>query len=354
MPEVPPVLLLLGARSPYGRSVARALLASGLPLRAVFVPSPSAWERLRARSVARRRHPGGRVGRTLRRWLDVRTPRTIPGGKPVPEPDLDPGISEGELRARCLAAGVVWLEVDEARSETFLSLVHASGAGLLLSAAFPLVLPQSVLDAAEAGAINFHPSLLPRCRGSHPIFWTLASGETEGGVTAHRMRREVDAGPIVAQIPLPLGDDDTYASLYRRAMAASPRLVDEVAAFLREGREAREQDASRATRFPEDGEEDHAIGWGEQVPRQVLALVRTGQAFTWLRGRPLGILQARAHDRPSPAGPPGRVQRITPEAILVQASGGAVEVEEVVWRGRAYGAGLLAAALRLAAGEVLG
>jgi len=353
MSEVPPVTLLLGARSPYGRSVGSAVLASGLPVRSVVVPSPAAWDRVRARALARQVRPRGRVARTLRRWLDLRTPRTVPGGEPVPEPDLDPGVTESELRARCLGAGIVWLEVDEARSEAFLSLMRASGAELLLSAAFPLVLPQKVLDVPGRGAINFHPSLLPRCRGSHPIFWTLASGESEGGVTAHLMRREVDAGPIVAQIPLPLAEEDTYASLYQRAMAASPRLVAEVEAFLREGQEPAAQDASRATRFPEDGEEDHAIRWREQAPRQVVALVRTGQAFTWLRGRRLGILRARAHPDAAPAGAPGRLLRVEGDGVLVQACGGAVEVAEVVWQGRAHAAGQAAQALRLAPGEVL-
>jgi methionyl-tRNA formyltransferase len=270
----------------------------------------------------------------------------------VREPDLDPGVTEAELRTRCLSAGIAWLEVDEARSEAFLSLVRATGAGLLLSAAFPLVLPQKVLDAVGRG-INVHPSLLPRCRGSHPIFWTLASGEREGGVTAHLMTREVDAGDVVAQIALPLTDDDTYASLYRRAMAASPTLVAEVEAFLREGREATPQEAARATRFREDREEDHEIRWTQQAPLQIVALVRTGQAFTWLRGRRLGISRARVHDGPVTAGPQGHVLEVGRDAFRVQASGGSVEVGEVVWRGRAHAAGPFARALRLAAGEVL-
>ena len=306
-----------------------------------------------ARALARRTRRTGRLRRALRRWLDLHTPRTVPGGEPAAEPDLDPGVTEAELRARCLGAGIVWLEVDEVRSEAFLSLVRASGAELLLSAAFPLVLPQKVLDAARRGAINFHPSLLPRCRGSHPIFWTLASGEREGGVTAHLMRREVDAGPIVAQLPLPLGDDDTYASVYRRAMAASPGLVAQVEAFLRAGQEPTAQDASQATRFPEDGEEDHALRWAEQSPGEVIALVRTGQAFTWLRGRRLGILRASVARGAAPEGTPGRVLQVSAQGFLVQASGGAVEVAEVVWQGRAHRAGHLAEALRLAPGEAL-
>src|SRR4029434_4779522 len=97
--------------------------------------------------------------------------------------------------------------------------------GLILCSAYPLILPESLLKRPVRGSINFHPSLLPRCRGCHPIYWTLASGETQGGVTAHYMTTEVDAGDIVAQIPLPLTEDDDYGSLYNRAMATSADLT---------------------------------------------------------------------------------------------------------------------------------
>ena len=357
MPEVPTILLLLGNRSPYGLSVARAVLDAGLPVRAVVLPSPVAWERARRRASQTAAAPWSRLrgaGRRLKRALDRRSPREIPGGEPVAAPELDPGVTEAQLQARCQASGIGWHVVDEVRSAPFLALVRESGAGVVLSAAFPLILSRKLLALPERGAINLHPSLLPRCRGSHPIYWTLASGEREGGVSAHVMTEDLDAGDLVAQIALPLSDGDDYGSLYRRAMAASPELVARVAAFLREGSAGRPQDGGRATSFREDGERDHEIRWSEQPARAVVALTRTGEAFTWLRGQRLGVLAARpAGERPAGTRP-GRVLGVTAETFCVGAAAGVVELRYVVWGGRGYAAGPLADALGLRPGEVLG
>lgn len=57
-----------------------------------------------------------------------------------------------------------------------------------------------ILQLAPAGAFNLHGSLLPKYRGRAPLNWVLVNGETETGVTLHRMVKRADAGAIVAQL----------------------------------------------------------------------------------------------------------------------------------------------------------
>lgn len=52
----------------------------------------------------------------------------------------------------------------------------------------------AVLNIAEC--VNFHCTMLPYGRGGHPIENLILRGHTETAITAHRMTREVDAGPI--------------------------------------------------------------------------------------------------------------------------------------------------------------
>lgn len=61
-----------------------------------------------------------------------------------------------------------------------------------------------ILQLAPAGAFNLHGSLLPKYRGRAPLNWVLVNGETETGVTLHRMVKRADAGAIVAQLRMPL------------------------------------------------------------------------------------------------------------------------------------------------------
>ncbi|WP_263316359.1 formyltransferase family protein, partial [Enterobacter roggenkampii] len=71
------------------------------------------------------------------------------------------------------------------------------------------LLCDDILSVATKGAFNLHGSLLPAYRGRAPLNWALVNGETETGVTLHKMVRRADAGGIVAQLKVGIGADET-------------------------------------------------------------------------------------------------------------------------------------------------
>jgi len=89
---------------------------------------------------------------------------------------------------------------------------------LLVLADYGQIVPQAVLDLPEHGALNIHPSLLPRHRGASPIPAAILAGDEETGVTLMLMDAGLDSGPIVAQSTHALTGDET-----------APRLEDELA-----------------------------------------------------------------------------------------------------------------------------
>jgi methionyl-tRNA formyltransferase len=68
---------------------------------------------------------------------------------------------------------------------------------LLVLADYGQIVPAELLDLKH-GALNLHPSLLPRHRGATPIPAAILAGDRETGVTLMRMDRGLDTGPIVA------------------------------------------------------------------------------------------------------------------------------------------------------------
>lgn len=66
-------------------------------------------------------------------------------------------------------------------------------------ASYGKIIPKSVLEIPKFGALNVHPSLLPKFRGPSPIQSFILSGEGKTGVTIMLMDEEVDHGPILAQ-----------------------------------------------------------------------------------------------------------------------------------------------------------
>lgn len=84
---------------------------------------------------------------------------------------------------------------------------------LFLCVGFPWKIPPDALAVPRLGAVNGHPSLLPRYRGPMPISWAIRNGETEIGYTFHRMDAELDTGAILAQAPIPLADEHSWDEL---------------------------------------------------------------------------------------------------------------------------------------------
>jgi methionyl-tRNA formyltransferase len=80
--------------------------------------------------------------------------------------------------------------------------------GVIVS--FGYKVPRHILDTLTWGAINLHPSLLPRYRGAAPIPHTLLNGDTSTAVSIIRVDKDViDGGDILLQEPVSIGPEDT-------------------------------------------------------------------------------------------------------------------------------------------------
>ncbi|MES9899034.1 MAG: formyltransferase family protein [Sedimenticola sp.] len=95
------------------------------------------------------------------------------------------------------------------------------------------IFPVRVLSLPSRGAVNLHPSLLPRYRGAFSAPWIIFNGENLGGYTYHYMNEKVDEGDVLLQQELCVNHDDTAYSLYHRviheAMKEFGDVVDMVA-----------------------------------------------------------------------------------------------------------------------------
>lgn len=70
---------------------------------------------------------------------------------------------------------------------------------IICIASYRWVLAPATYAIPRFGAINVHPSLLPRHRGRVPLFWVYYENDHLSGVTVHRVTEQADAGPILLQ-----------------------------------------------------------------------------------------------------------------------------------------------------------
>jgi phosphoribosylglycinamide formyltransferase 1 len=98
---------------------------------------------------------------------------------------------------------------------------------LVVMAGFGTILGQAVYDRFGERVLNTHPSLLPSFPGWHAVRDALAHGVKVTGCTVHVATLEVDAGPILAQEPVPVLPDDTEETVHERIKVVERRLYVE-------------------------------------------------------------------------------------------------------------------------------
>jgi methionyl-tRNA formyltransferase len=128
------------------------------------------------------------------------------------------------------------------------ALLAACRPDVLLVFGFNWRLPSDVLVVPRLGALNVHPSTLPKYRGPSPVLWAIRNGDPCMGLTVHRVTDRIDAGPILAQVAdLPLPDRVTSADVWELQQAALPALIRQALERAVHGDPGTPQDEEQAT-----------------------------------------------------------------------------------------------------------
>lgn len=96
---------------------------------------------------------------------------------------------------------------------------------LIVCAGYMRIIGATALAPWTGRMINIHPSLLPNYPGLHTHRRVLAAGEPEHGASVHYVTAELDGGPVIAQVRLPVRSDDDEHSLAQRLLPLEHRLL---------------------------------------------------------------------------------------------------------------------------------
>ena len=147
----------------------------------------------------------------------------------------------GLLRAR--DAGIETLCLDHrrfpSRDEYDRALVRelrARDVGLVCLAGFMRLLSPVFIDAFPNAILNIHPSLLPAFPGLDAQHQAWEHGVKVSGATVHLVDRNLDAGPIVLQAPVPVLDSYTAETLAARILIEEHRIYPEAIRLVLDGR----------------------------------------------------------------------------------------------------------------------
>ena len=251
----------------------------------------------------------------------------------VTQPDRPAGrgkqLTPTPIGQRAAAAGLPLLKTGNINRETL------PDADVMVVIAFGQKLADPVIHRPRFGSVNLHASRLPRYRGAAPINWAIIRGEAVAGNSVIRLAQRMDAGAILAQSELSIGELETAGELHDRLAADGATIIPTVLAALLVGTaQETPQDESQATVAPKLSREDARLDWtrpAAELGRRVRGL------YPWpgcrvkicdAEGAELGRLRlSRARPVDNDEGPrwePGEVMT----AGQVQTGEGALEIVE--------------------------
>jgi methionyl-tRNA formyltransferase len=130
------------------------------------------------------------------------------------------------IGAWAAGAGIPVLTPGRLRDPEAVEQVAGLAPSLLVLVDYGQIVPRALLDVPRYGALNLHPSLLPRHRGATPIPAAILAGDPDTGVSLMRMDAGLDTGPLIAQVRTPMAPGEAAPALETRLSAMAADLLE--------------------------------------------------------------------------------------------------------------------------------
>ena len=214
------------------------------------------------------------------------------------------------------------------------SAMEAAQADAMVVAAYGLILPQWVLDLPAKGCFNIHASLLPRWRGAAPIQRAIEAGDAQTGVTLMQMDAGLDTGELLLVQALPVGENDTAASLHDKLAVLGAELMIQALEQAASGTLKPVPQPSEGVSYAHKIEKAEApVDWAQSaalITQRIRAFNPFPGASTKLNGETLKIWRANLASGTPPAGTePGTIIEVAADAVAVAALNSIVFITEL-------------------------
>ena len=244
-------------------------------------------------------------------------------------------LAPSPVKAHALERGIPVLTPTKLAGRDEQTVFEKLEVDLVIVAAYGLLLPKAFLVTPSYGAINVHPSLLPRHRGAAPVPAAILAGDRVSGTTLIKMDEGLDTGPVLAMREVLLMGDERASSLTAALFELGGEMLEEnLPLYIVGGLLPIEQSADGASITKKFTKEDGLLDWtcsAVDLERRIRALEPwPGSATIW-QGQRIDVLEASVNAWPRT--PAGQVFRLG-DAIAVGTGEGALILERVRLAGR--------------------
>jgi methionyl-tRNA formyltransferase len=221
----------------------------------------------------------------------ITAPDQLQGRKRILQP---PPVKKTALKANLK----VWQPISFQNNKEIKEKLEEMNPDLFIVAAYGFILPLEILQIPSQGALNVHPSLLPRYRGASPLQQTILNGDLQTGTTIILMDEKVDHGPIVKQKKLEKSLKEIDYPELNTALAhlSAELLLNLLPDFLQGKIKLQPQKHNLATFTKKIKKEDGKINWeqsAEKIERKTRAYRPWPGSYGFLNLKKITIIKAR-------------------------------------------------------------
>ncbi len=240
----------------------------------------------------------------------------------------DRGAKPDPLKEAALAAGLPLFQPGHMRDQEAYEAMASLSPDLGVLAFVTDIVPPRVFKVPRQGSICYHPSILPRYRGSSAINWAVINGEAQTGLTIFWVDEGIDTGDILLQQTVEVGPAETTGEVYfNKLYPLGVAAVLEAVHLVAEGIAPRiPQDHSKATYDRPLNEKLAKLDWskaGHQVFNFIRGCDPQPGATATLRGEKVNFYNAaflaEAHQAAA-----GEILAVTDKGLKVAVNGGAL------------------------------
>ena len=242
------------------------------------------------------------------------------------------------VKEYAISRGIPVFQPEKIRAEEPARVLRELAPDLMVTAAFGQILSEENLAVPRLGCVNVHASLLPKYRGSSPIQWAIARGETQTGVTTMYTDAGVDTGDMILQNKLDILPEETAGELFDRLAELGARTLLQTVKLIEEGKAPRvPQDHAQATHFPMLNRENAFLDF-DKPARELCCFVRAMNPWpvAWCRcgGDILKVYAAHTVEKTSDCAPGTVLAADAKNGLLVACGDGVVSLDQIQLPGK--------------------
>ncbi len=228
---------------------------------------------------------------------------TVNGYKPIlciTQPDKKKGRNKKLLpppiKIAAQELGIPVIQPENVNTPKVVEKILELNPQLIITVAYGGFIGKKLRNTPDFGAINLHPSLLPKYRGASPINYALFNGDETTGNTVFKLIAKMDAGPIIYQKRIPIEKFDNYTTLSKKLAEQGADDILNVLMLLENGNyNLKPQDDKLATYTKKIEKSDLILNFNEnanKIVNKIRGLALKPAGYIIFKNKKLNILDA--------------------------------------------------------------